>query len=324
MPEKFFNQSGPANHIEQTKLQTIEDVQFYLITEEDPDFANALTIKNHSGVKKPEDLEKEARKKIIDSNWWLMKEWAIKGLPKEQISIKIDDLSIELYNYGKELTPSQMDETKMILSKLAQVSIPDQKSKVRYIAISDKDELNVNNDEDKRGYAFRDSKMIALYPRAMSPEPHRIPNTSSFAGTLGHEFGHIYAEVNDEFTNAWMKKFGWKALPGTEEIVSTSKQFKEMFAVEEPGRCITDYAQLSPNEDICESLSAVINNPAVLDKERRDFIMEQWFQEKLVEKEVVIDKKTSGDIKMPRVPEKIKYRVIDEGGILAADDEEGW
>lgn len=324
MPEKFFNQSGPANHIEQTKLQTIEDVQFSLITEEDPDFDNALTIKNHSGIKKPEDLETEAKEKIINSNWWLMEEWALKGLPKEQISIKIDDLSIELYNYGKELTPSQIDEAKMILSKFAQVSIPDQKSKVKYIAISDKDELNENNDEDKRGFAFRDSKMIALYPRAMSPEPHRIPNTSSFAGTLAHEFGHIYAESNDEFTNAWMKKFGWKVLPGTEEAVSVSKQIKEMFKTEEPERCITDYAKLSPNEDICESLSAIINNPAVLDKERRDFIMEQWFQKKLAEKEVAIDKKTSGDIKMPRVPDKIKYKVIDEGGTLAADDEEDW
>jgi hypothetical protein len=322
MPEKFFNQSGPSNHIEQTKLQTIEDVQFSLITEEDPDFETAITVNNYNGKKTPQELEKEAKNEIISTHWWLQEEWATKGAPKEQVSIKIDNLNIEMFNYGQELNPSQLEETKKILIKLSQASIPDQNSRVKYVAINDKDEMNANNGENKRGYAFRNSKMVALYPRAMSPEPHRIPDTSSFAGTLAHEFGHMYTKLGDQFVAEWMEKFGWEILP--EDKIDYSAPSVKIFTTDKLDRCITDYAQFSPEEDICESLSAVINNPAVLDAEKRAFIEERWFKEEPIEKEIIIDKKTSKDIKMPRVPDKIKYKVIDGGGILVIDDEEDW
>lgn len=288
------------------KLQTVEDVQFDLVAEGDPDFETALTVININGTQTEQELDEAAKKDTIRTSWWLQEYWLKKGMPKEQITVRADNLTVEVYNYGQALSPSQLEEAKRVIATLSQASIPNQNSRIEYVVINDTDEMNDQNGENKRGYAFSASRMVALYPRAVSPEPHRIANTSSFAGTLAHEFGHIYLSAGGDFWNEWRKRFGWETLP--DDQVDREKPAIKSYTTNQPERCITGYAQFSPDEDICESLSAVVNNPAVLDPERRDFIMERWFKEKPVEKEVATDRKVAGQIKMPRVPNKIKYK----------------
>jgi hypothetical protein len=285
--------------------QTIEDIEFDLVTEDDPEFETALSVINTNGEKSPEELVEDAKKEVVRTSWWLQEYWLKKGMPKEQITVQADNLTIEMYNYGQALSPSQLEEARRVIATLSQASIPNQNSR-KYVAINDTDEMNDQNGENKRGYAFPASRMVALYPRAVSPEPHRIADTSSFAGTLAHEFGHIYLSVGGDFWNEWRKSFGWETLPDNQ--VDWKKPAPKSYATNQSERCITDYAQFSPDEDICESLSAVVNNPAVLDPERRAFIMERWFKDEPVKKEVATDRKVAGQIKMPRVPDKIKYK----------------
>ncbi|OGM96319.1 MAG: hypothetical protein A3B86_04215 [Candidatus Yanofskybacteria bacterium RIFCSPHIGHO2_02_FULL_38_22b] len=188
---------NPQNNTEQLpQLQTIDDIEFELITEGDPDFDDAISVVNTNGKKTEQELLDDAKKEIIRRSWWLQDQWRAKGLPQEQVSIRAEGLDIELYNYGQQLSPAQLEDLKRVITTLSQVSISDQNSKIRYIAINNKDELNDQNGEDKRGYAFPASKMVALYPRAVSVEPHRISNTSGLAGTVAHEFGHIYISAD--------------------------------------------------------------------------------------------------------------------------------
>ncbi len=297
----------PQSPIEQpAKLQSIEDIQFELVVEGDPDFETAVSVINENGEQPEDKLRDAAKREVVRINWWLQEQWASKGLPKEQVSIKVANLAIEIYNYGQELSTSQIEEAKRVIAMLSQASIPEQDSRIKYVAINDTDEMNDQNGENKRGYAFPASKMVALYPRAVSPEPHRIPDISSFAGTLVHEIGHIYSRADFDFLQEWQKRFGWEVLPN--EQVDWQKPISKIYATNQPHRCITDYAQFSPDEDICESLSAVVNNPTVLDPERRAFIEERWFKQKPTEVEVSSERKVGTHIQMPKVADKIKYK----------------
>ena len=299
---------NPQNSIERSlKLQTIDDIKFELVGEDDPDFEKSLTVINTNGKRSERELLEDAEKVIIEQNWWLQEYWQKRGVPREQISVKTDNLVLELYNYGQELNPSQAEDLKRVIGALSRASIPEQNKRIKYIAITNQDELNDQNGENKRGYAFPSSKMVALYPRAVSPEPHRIPNTSSFAGTLAHEFGHIYLSADSDFWNDWRRNFGWKTLP--DDQVDWSKAAPKRYSTNQPERCITDYALFSPDEDICESLSAVVNNPEVLDTERRVFVRERWLKEvESKEVEVDLEKKVGNDIQLPKVPDTVKYR----------------
>lgn len=297
----------PQVDIEQaTKLQTIEDIEFEFVTESDPDFETALSIVNTNGKESPEELREKAKKEIVRTGWWLQEQWLAKGIPKEQFTIEAGNLNIELYNYGQDMSFSQIEEARRIIAVLSQSSIPEQNSKIKYITISDRDELNDQDGEDKRGYTFSATRMFSLYPRALSSEPHRIPDTSSLAGTLAHEFGHIYISADGDFRKEWARTFGWQDLP--DDQVDRQKPAPKKYVTKEPERCVTDYAQFSPDEDICESLSAVVNNPTVLDTEKLAFIRERWLKEEEVKIEASAERKIEADIKMPRVPDKVKYK----------------
>ncbi len=299
---------NPQNNLEQfPKIQTIDDIDFELVEEGDPDFESAVSVVNTNGKKTPEELLAEAKKEVVRVNWWLQDKWIEKGIPNEQVTLVAGDLTIELYNYGQELTPSQLEEAKRIVATLSQASVPDQNSLIKYVTINDTDELNDQNGENKRGYAFTASKMLSLYPRAVSAEPHRIPETSGFAGTLAHEFGHFYLYADDNFLSEWKDKFGWRKL--SNEEVDWSKHAPKTYATDQAERCVTDYAQFSPDEDICESLAAAVNNPAVLDQEKLAFIKEHWFKEgEMGAVETSLERKTAMGIQMPQVPDKIKYK----------------
>ena len=151
----------PQSPIEQpAKLQSIEDIQFELVVEGDPDFETAVSVINENGEQPEDKLRDAAKREVVRINWWLQEQWASKGLPKEQVSIKVANLAIEIYNYGQELSTSQIEEAKRVIAMLSQASIPEQDSRIKYVAINDTDEMNDQNGENKRGYAFPASKII--------------------------------------------------------------------------------------------------------------------------------------------------------------------
>lgn len=291
----------PQNSLEQIpKLQTIEDISFEEAKEGDPDFDTAIRVINTNGQKSGEELLEAAKKEVVRLNWWLQEYWQGKGMPKEQFSIHADALNCDLFNYGQPLQPEQAEEIRKLLGTISQ--IPSERLKdVRYIVIDNQDRPNDQNGEDMRGYAFTNEKMIVLYPRALSAEPHRIANTSGLAGTLVHEVGHILQD--GAFVEEWKKRFNWKELEES-QIVRGLVRTQDN---EQPERLVTDYAKFSPAEDICESFSAAVNNPDVLDPERLAFIRERWLRASEQETNISLAKKDT--VEPPQAPSQIKYKI---------------
>jgi len=140
----------------------------------------------------------------------------------------------------------------------------------------------------------------------LSSEPHRIPNTSGLKGTLLHEYGHVLQQ--GEFWNEWRKAFGWVSKP--EEEIDWKVATPRMHDTNQPERCVSDYARISPDEDICESFAAAVNNPAVLDPERLEFIRERWLKsiQETGSMPVSIEVRAGDDIQLPKAPYVVKYK----------------
>ncbi len=291
-----------------SRIQTVDDLDFQLVQPGEPDFDTAIEIYQTKGEASPESMTQKAKEEFKRSKWWLQEYWQEKGIPKEQITIRAGAISAELYNYGSELRPDQVAELEKIMTTLGAIPLPDQLQSVKYILLDNKTKINPNNDEEQRGNAFRSQGMLALYPRAMSDESHRIPNTTSFAGTLVHEYGHPLQQEGD-FLDMWTKTFGWKLKPYEE--VDWSKEVPKRYTSDQLDRCVSDYAKISPDEDICESLVAAVNNPDALDPERLKFIQDRWLKNVNPESapQASLTIRSGNDVELPRTQDVIKYKV---------------
>lgn len=290
--------SNPEAQIE--RPQSLEDLTFNKVEEGDPDFDTALRI-SHTGDKTEEQLLKAAKQETRRTNWWLQEEWQKKGIPKEQYSIEANGFTIELYNYGQVLTPEQIKEINRVVGVISQIPLPDKLKRGRYIAINSEGKFNDKDGEDMSGYSHYETNMIELFPRAVSSEPHRIPGTNRLAGTLVHEFGHVLQDT--DFVQEWKKRFGWKELEQTQQVRSIVKTHETEF----PERCVSDYAKFSPEEDICESLAAAVNNPKALDPEKLVFIQERWLNNVRPDIQATALKKQK--VELPKILNPVKYKV---------------
>lgn len=289
--------------------QIYEDINFIVfqrIEETDPEYTSSIKIFNPNNRLSTEELEQKAREEVKSKKWWLNEYWQSKGDPKEQLSIKSGNLNFELYNFWEPLSPEQESELESILGSFGNSEVGGKLTELNYILIDNNPIQDPKTNEPRRGYSFNQMKTIVLYPRAMSEEPHRIASTSSFAGTLSHEIGHILA--NSDFVEEWKRRFGWVRLEDGE--VKTVGDFTALYKNEQPDRLVSDYAKFTPEEDICESLVAAINNPEVLDPERLAFLREHWLKEKEEEKSTVfLVRKTESEIEVPKVEQPVKYGV---------------
>ncbi len=288
------------------RLQTVDDLSFEEVQSAEADPETVMEAVKWDENDSPEKMVEQVKESLQAHHWWLNKEWQEKGIPHEQLNVRVGELNIDVYNYGQNLTPEQIAEIQQTLGALAQIPLPDRLKEVKYIVISDQENYNHKNNENMRGLARRGQQMFVLYPRAMSSEPHRIPNTSGFKGTVIHEFGHTFQQ-DGTFLQDWKKTFGWEYLP--DDQVDWSKEVPKRTVVADPARCVSDYARFEAEEDICESLVAAISNPEVLDPERLKFIQDRWLKQPHASApEVQIEHKTGVDVELPTISTQIKYK----------------
>jgi hypothetical protein len=290
---------NPEAQIE--RPQTIEDLSFSRVEQGDPDFESAVRV-SHTGNKNEDELLEEAKKETVRTNWSLQERWQQKGIPKEQFSIEVNGNTVELYNYGQELTPEQVAEINGLMSVIFQIPSERLSSRGKYIVINNENAFNDKDGENMSGYAHYETKMVELFPRAVSNEQHRIPDTTRLAGTLVHEYGHVLQDT--DMVEEWKKKFGWKELDQAQQVRGIVKTHETEF----PERCVSDYAKFSPEEDICDSFAAALNNPSVLDPEKLAFIREHWLKDVKPDIQSTTTKKDK--IELPRVQSPVKYKVV--------------
>src|ERR1035437_10414357 len=81
LPHIFFSLLSNSNYMtienlqdenEQAPIpQTIEDIEFDLVTEDDPEFETALSVINTNGEKSTDELVEDAKKEVVRTSWWL-------------------------------------------------------------------------------------------------------------------------------------------------------------------------------------------------------------------------------------------------------------
>lgn len=264
------------NVAKKLNIETQEKVRISLhevFDEKEADF-----LITDSDKKNEQEIYKEIRHKVEERCWWLSEKWKEKGLPKEQIEIKIGDNKIEVYNFNREVefSDKHLEETVHILKKYEEYD-PELLKKIKFILINNVQEPSLLDNEEKfplNGRHTKEQNMIELFPRGMRLDiEHRIPGISNFKGTMAHETYHH--KVDADIVNDWRENFDWDWCHNYPDdwLVKETKSGRKFRLNKKTGRlnfssftnspelCLNDYAQSDIDEDICDSAVATFFNP---------------------------------------------------------------
>jgi len=290
------------------EYQKIENVLVEEVGSGDPDFEKAKEVHVEIGETKKE-IKERLERGIIEENWWFQNEWKEKGIPKEQLEITTGDHKLNVNNFGEVLTDRHIMELEKVIKEFSQIKNGEFLDKVEYILINNIKKENPYSGEEQMGFSHPSAKAIELNPKGVEFSSHRIDKTSSFEGTLIHEFSH---NVADEVINEWNEKFGWEFVENPTEKFPNGEL--KWWRNKIPEKCINSYARLSPDEDIAESMVAALRNPEALDPERLQFLKEALLLDKIdINKasKINIKKRGGKDIKLPELESPLKYKVIE-------------
>ena len=260
--------------------------------------------------------------------WFFYEYWRRKGAPKEQLEILANGQKITIYNFNEEklLTDEHLECTQKVFEELAS-HFPKIVSLIHWILIDDIPHASAFGDPEKfpfNGSATPEWYSFRMVPRGMDLSPHRVGATSNFEGTFVHELTHL---VDSDFKNEWNGKFQWanckdypddyerRPPPDGSDQRFFNKNTGEMYPQGrfplQPDQCVTYYARLSAEEDICESMVAYIYDPDLLKKVSPDkFEILSKHDPKRPRPQVSLQRVSKEDIRLPQVkPETVLYYV---------------
>lgn len=285
-------------HRKKNEFEDFSDMRFEEVGDTDNSL-NVIEISANSNETQ-EEVEKKLQEHLKDHNWWLQDYWRKKGLPKEQFTISTENGDIQIYNFSEALTERHIQELQNLMQVFIQARDKSPLQEIKYILLDDLQHPNPNTGEDMNGYGPVKEKAIKLYPRGQQFIPHRVPEASNFEGTTIHELSHGFSV---SLINEWANAFGWKMLDTPIQLPGGAYQY---YGCTNPEKCISDYAKISPSEDICESMVAAIKVPEKLDPDRLAFIQKKIFGDSRVQSPVEIKKQQN--IFVPNLNQPIKYK----------------
>ncbi|MEI6266648.1 MAG: hypothetical protein WCP14_02050 [bacterium] len=277
------------------EYEKINDIKFEFL-EDGSDRVADITVSQ-------ENIEEKAKEEIISNNWWLQDKWREKGIPEQQVSIKVGEYSLELYSFSQKIEDKRIFQLKSILEKFSNILGGEALNTVKYILIDDKNEINKYTNEPLNGYAETGEGAIKLYPPALEDKQHRISATSNFEGTLIHELSHSLASKQ---LDKWQKDFGWEHVP---EGITTPGGLTLYFKPKDPSRCISEYAIHSAAEDFCDSMVAAIVDPDSLDPERLAFIRERVLPKESNNIFATAEVREGSDVSLPKIKQPVVVKV---------------
>lgn len=275
-----------------------------------------------------EQILRRVKRARENKDWFTSPEWRKKGMPFEQIEILINNAPITIYNYSQQrpFTQEHIAETTKTLSEIASY-FPHFTRKVDYILLNDiqpKSELGDNDNLPTNGKTNHEWKLIQLNPRGTDMQlPYRIPSISNFTGVLTHELGHLAMESDfkeewDVFKRAKCSDYPeeWEYMPDSDFVLYRNKKTGEFASGDYPidkEQCVTQYAQLSWNEDFAESLAAYIHDPELLKSVSPDkFAILQKHDAQQAKPEISIIRTPEDQIRLPEIKPETVYYFIKE------------
>ena len=302
------------NRGEQTKpeYQSVENIVLKKVSDGEVGFDNAIEITLPSdGELSVEEIEKRVREELKNRNWWLQEYWQEKGLPKEQVNIQVGENKITLYNFGEQLQERHLQELQKVLADFSKVDDSKPLETLKYILIDDKKPLNPNTGIEMRGYGAGSESAVKVYPKGTEFSDYRTEETPNFQGvsdfeaTVIHELTHnINETVKTNLRNEWLDKFNFKYIRENKVLAGGAITAYE---TSQPERCVSTYAQVNPEEDICESMVAVLRKPDVLDPEKLQLLQDRLLKDS---EPLPVDMQRSGDneVELPKIDSEVNYK----------------
>lgn len=251
----------------------------------------AITVRRATGfsdkdgnreVRADQDLLQTVKNRQENKEWYYRDELRGKP-PSEQINFLIDGSTITLYNFNKDLpfTDEHVKLTERLLQNML-ARFPLLKERLRWILLDDNPLSSVFDDTEnypENGFANAQWKEIKLTRRGMELSPHRVRAATNFEGTIGHELTHLILDrpLRDEWHQfPWhyvdmltdKSRFEKRKTPGGKLERYYDQSSGKMLPMdqfpEHPEECVTEYGQMSRDEDTCDSMVAYLYDPALL------------------------------------------------------------
>jgi hypothetical protein len=224
----------------------------------------------------------------------------------------------------KPLSREQVDEIKGSIQKVVQI-FPKLENHFKYILLSEEKPTTVmeTGEEEMRGEAREDWNVFILYPRALEKTKYRFGEISNLEGTVIHELGHL---IQKKYIEEYRSLFEWITCitddPEVWELVQTeskgigTERPKNKLTGEIAGygvwpkfpeTCVSQYAKQEPMEDFCESLTAFICSPKLLNEKSPEKY--NFFKSIAEENESNVKIKSIAKEKIPE-PEKKSYKLF--------------
>lgn len=234
----------------------------------------------------PEEPEaavtRKVREMIAKRCWWLQEYWCAKGPPAQHLVVTGPSLSLHIYVFGQTMEKAYRDTIVSVARMFAQVREGIVFRNLSYVLFDDTGYVNSQNGQSAVGWAGGHD-YIVLFPGSRSFAPYRIAGITRFEGALIHEIAHKVLKADAEVVRSgerslhgrWCTRFGWTALPAEGSGRVLPGGCETWAVIEDPARCVNDYARCGPGDDFCESLAAALRVPAVLDPERFQFLRDE-------------------------------------------------
>lgn len=308
------------------KYERTEDISRALFVEKR---VNPVLLNGKPNLPKTdEDILQDIRDQQENKAWYTNEYWRKKGVPKEQIDFMVGNQPITVYNWNGEnlVTDEYAKKIQEALEQLA-VHFPQAIDKLRWILMDDVQAPSAFGDSKKypfNGVSLKDWAAFRFFPRGISLIPHRIEKTTNVEGTLVHEVSH---SIEDNFFEEWKQRYRWEycvdhiddwesRLPPEGDVKRWfNKQTGEMAPQSQyplqPEECVTDYAKLSREEDICDSIVAYIYDPDLLKGiSPTKFDILRGHDAKRLKPVVSLKRVAKEDIRLPEIkPETIYYYI---------------
>ena len=282
-------------------------LQFEEVTQGHSKYDEAIAV--HAAPEESQEaVEARLTETLTRDRWYLQDKWRSKKI-REQISIHIDGISLEIFNFSKELEAHQLEEMQNALRDYVSLKDNNVFQEVHSVVIDNEQPLNPHTGNPMNGWGGKDGA-IKLFPVAFAGVPHRVADVSNLEGAVIHELSH---SLGTDFENAWRKEFEWKSLDTPKALPGGSFQYEEVL---EPNRCVTEYARVSAAEDVCDSMVAALRNPEALDAERLKKIKTELLPSTPREVTTTITKKNVHDYALPKIVEPILYKRVPKSRIV--------
>lgn len=276
-----------------------------------------------------EEILAHIQKEREEKDWFTSEYWRMKEQPLEQVEFEIEGHQpVTLYNWNPEkpFNDARLEKTLHALQELSS-HFPQALTKLRWILVDNIDVPSAFGDSAKypyNGHSYRSWSAFRFLPKGTELTPHRISKTSNIEGTLVHETSH---PIEDEFSKEWGEYYQWEFCIDHKDEWETryppegdeKRWFNKKTGVMapqhqfplQPEECVTEYAKLSREEDICDSITAYFYDPELLKKiSPRKYQIISSHDAQSSRKLISARKVPKDEIKLPEIkPETVNYYI---------------